>query len=81
MCEDCTSMIDASVESPPKNLEKLVETLHESPWMEFIEVEKSGHVKLPDGPFKQKLQRLNPDAWLRTKSDPMNKLKNALGGL
>ena len=81
MCEDCTAVIDTALKAPSKNLEKLVETLHESPWMEFIEVEKSGHVKLPDGRFKQKLQHLNPDAWLKTKADPMSKMKRVMGGL
>ena len=81
MCDDCTSVIDAAAKDPPKNLEKLTETLHESPWMEFIEVEKSGHVKVPDGLYKEKLQRVNPDAWLKTKEDPMTKLKRVTGGL
>ena len=49
--------------------------------MEFIEVEKSGHVKVPDGLFKEKLQRVNPDAWLKAKEDPMTKLKRVTGGL
>ena len=49
MCDECTSVISTAAKNPPKNHEKLVETLQESPWMEFIEVEKSGHVRLPDG--------------------------------
>lgn len=77
MCEDCTSVINAAVNKPPKNLEKLVVTLQESPWMEFIEVEKSGHVKLPDGVFKEKLQNANPDALLKTKKNPMSRLKRS----
>ena len=75
MCDDCTMVIDSAVNDPPKNHEKLVETLRESPWMEFIELEKSGIVKLPDGLFKEKLQSANPDAWLKTKKSPMVKLK------
>ncbi len=78
MCEECSQVIDSAVDNPPKNLEKLAETLRESPWMEFIEVEKSGHVKLPDGLFKEKLQDANPDAWLKTKENPMNKLKHEM---
>jgi len=78
MCEECTMVIDAAVENLPKNHEKLVETLHESPWIEFVELEKSGHVKLPDGLFKEKLQSANPDAWLKTKKSPMVKLKQLL---
>ena len=81
MCEDCTSVINVAVNKPPKNLEKLVETLQESPWMEFIEVEKSGHVKLPDGVFKEKLQNANPDAWFKKKENPMSKLKRSMGVL
>ena len=78
MCDECESVIDAAVKAPPKNQEKLVETLQESPWMEFIEVEKSGHVKLPDGLFKEKLQEANPDAIFKTKDSPMSKLTRAM---
>lgn len=79
MCEECTTVIDAAVDRPPKNLGKLVEALHDSPWMEFIEVEKSGHVKLPDGQFKRKLQDANPDARFKNKESPMTRLKRAMG--
>lgn len=78
MCEECTTVIDTAAKEPPKNLEKLVETLQESPWMEFFEIEKSGHVKLPDGLFKKKLQDANPDAWLKTKKSPMTILKRGM---
>ena len=78
MCEDCAMVIDSAVDNPPKNLEKLAETLQESPWMEFIEIEKSGHVKLPDGQFKEKLQAANPDALLKTKVSPMTNLKHRI---
>lgn len=78
MCEDCTMVIDTVIKETPNNLEKLVETLQESPWMEFIEVEKSGHVKLPDGLFKEKLQKLNPDAWFKKKDNPLTLLKRGL---
>ena len=78
MCDECSLVIEGAVVNPPKNHEKLVETLHESPWMEFIELEKSGHVILPDGPFKEKLQEVNPDAWFKTKKNPMVKLKQLL---
>ncbi len=78
MCKDCTVVIDSAVDNPPKNLEKLVETLQENPWMEFIELEKSGHVKLPDGLFKEKLQEANPDAWFKTKENPMTILKHGI---
>lgn len=83
MCKECTSVIDTATKQPPKNLEKLVESLRESPWMEFIEVEKSGHVKLPDGVFKEKLQDANPDAWFKSKDCPMSLLKKKMetGGL
>ncbi len=78
VCEECTLEIESAVKDPPKNLTKLVETLHESPWMEFIEVEKSGHIKLPDGMFKEKLQKLNPDAWFKKKENPKTILKRGL---
>ncbi len=78
MCDECTLVIDYVVDNPPKNLEKLAVTLQESPWMEFIEVEKSGYVKLPAGLFKEKLQTANPDAWLKTKESPMTRLKRGL---
>lgn len=78
VCEECTLYIESAVKDPPKSLEKLVETLHECPWMEFIEVEKSGHIKIPDGLFKEKLQKLNPDAWFKKKENPMTILKRGL---
>ena len=78
VCEECTLEIESTVKDPPKNLAKLVETLHESPWMEFIEVESSGHVKLPVGLFKEKLQNLNPGAWFKKKENPMTNLKRGL---
>ena len=78
MCEKCAMVIDIAVKEPPKNLEKLVETLQESPWMEFIELEKSGYVKLPDGLFKEKLQNANPGAWFKTKNSPMTVLKRSI---
>ncbi len=80
MCDDCSTVIAAAIKHPPKSLEKLVTSLSESPWMEFIAVEKSGHVILPEGLFKEKLQSTNPDALLKTKHNPMTKLKRALGG-
>ncbi len=79
MCEECSALVDVAVDQPPKNLETLVETLQESPWMEFIEVEKTGHVRVPDGLFKKKLQEENPDAWLKTKDCPLSRLKRAMG--
>ncbi len=78
MCEECTLVIDSAVDNPPKNLEKLAETLQESPWMEFIELEKSGHIKLPDGLFKEKLQDANPDALFKKKENPLSKLKHGI---
>lgn len=78
MCDECTSLIDATVKRLPKKLEKLVVTLQESPWMEFIEVEKSGHVRLPDGLFMEKLQDANPDACLKIKESPMTRLKRVM---
>jgi hypothetical protein len=79
MCTDCLGIIETAADAHPKNLKKLLETLKESPWMEFIEVEKTGHVKLPDGLFKEKLKDANPDAWLKVKRDPMSRLKRAMG--
>lgn len=71
MCEKCMSVIDTAARAPSKNTKKLVETLQESPWMEFIELEKSGHVIAPDGLFKEKLQSANPTARFKTKENPM----------
>ena len=78
ICSDCTDLIERAAKSPPQGLEKIVETLRESPWMIFLEVEKTGHVRLPDGLFKEKLQKMNPDGWFKTKDDPMCVLKSAL---
>jgi hypothetical protein len=46
--------------------------------MEFLEVEKSGHVKLPDGLFKEKLQKANPKAKFKSKQSPMHLLKGGV---
>jgi len=85
MCDECTSVIDSAINARPKNLDKLVQTLHESPWMEFIELEKSGYVILPDSLFKEKLQSANPTARFKTKENPMSVLNRELakvtGGL
>ena len=81
ICEECSAIIDAAANRPGKNVKNLVKILHESPWMEFFEVEKTGHVKLPNGLFKEKLQELNPEAWLKTKEHPMSKLKRTMEGL
>lgn len=75
MCGECSTLIDNVAAVPPKKLEKLIRALQESPWMEFIEVEKSGHVKLPEGAFKEKLQKVNPEAKFKSKQSPMDVLK------
>ena len=74
MCEDCSLIVDSASKNPPKGFEKLIENLQENPWMEFIELEKTGHVKIPDGLFKEKLQTANPDAWFKRKKSPFEKL-------
>jgi hypothetical protein len=78
MCTDCSSLIDTIAANPPKKLDKLIKTLQDSPWMEFIEVEKSGHVRLPDGTFKEKLQNANPEARFKSKQSPMDLLKGEI---
>jgi hypothetical protein len=78
MCELCEEVINTAVKNPPKNMEKFVVILQESPWMEFIEVEKIGIVKLPEDLFKERLQEANPDAWLKSKACPMTELKRRM---
>lgn len=78
ICEECTSAIDTAARAPLKNTRKLIETLQESPWMEFIELEKSGYVLLPDGLFKEKLQSANPTARFKAKASPMTVLKREI---
>jgi hypothetical protein len=78
MCVLCEEVINSAVKAPPKNTEKFVEILHESPWMAFIEVEKTGVVKLPEGRFKERLQEANPDARLKSKACPMIELKRRM---
>jgi hypothetical protein len=78
MCMPCEEVINSAFKTLPKNMEKLVETLQESPWMEFIEVEKNGVVKLPKGRFKERLREVNPDAWLKSKTCPMTELKRQM---
>ena len=78
MCEKCESEIKSAGKNPPEKLEKFIETLHEGPWMEFIEVEKSGQVRLPDGRFKERLETANPDGLFKKKDNPMIKLRSGL---
>lgn len=75
MCERCKLVIDSASENPPRRIETLIENLEENPWMEFIELEVSGHVKIPDGLFKEKLQAENPDASFKAKRSPMDELE------
>lgn len=71
ICEACSLRIDLMTDNPPNGLEKVVENLKDQPWMEFIELEKSGHIKMPAGVFRDKLQKANPAALLKTKKSPM----------
>ena len=75
MCVDCILIIDSAAENSPRKFETLIENLQENPWMAFIELEITGHVKLPDGLFKEKLQTANPDAWLKMKRSPIDELE------
>jgi hypothetical protein len=78
ICEECALEIETAFKDPPEDLQKLVETLHEGPWMEFIEVEKTGHVRLPEGQFKEKLESANPDGLFKKKKNPMVRLRGAM---
>jgi len=76
-CEKCDREIDVAVRNSERKSEryrKLIKNLQEAPWNEFIELEKTGIVKLPDGPFKQKLQEANPEARFKTKDCPLKEL-------
>ncbi len=78
MCIECENEITSAVKKSghsKTNFEKLAMSLQESPWNEFIELEKSGQVKIPAGQFKNKLQEINPDVILKTKRCPMNLLR------
>jgi hypothetical protein len=76
LCEDCTLVIDSAAKNPPRNLEKLTENLKENPWMEFIDLEKTGELKIPEGKFKEKLEAANPGMKLKTKKSPMDELES-----
>lgn len=78
MCDECTNVLDTASDISSKKTKKLVETLHDSPWMEFIELEKSGQIILPDGLFKEKLQSANPTARFKSKENPMAVLKREI---
>jgi hypothetical protein len=66
-CDECTQRIERMVRDRSSTIEilNLLETLQESPWMVYIGLEKSGCIKVPEGPFKEKLQRANPDACIK----------------
>ncbi len=83
MCDECTNLINNIDESLQEKHRKLLKTLKESPWMEFIEVEKDGNIRLPDGIFKDKLQRENPEAKFKSKKNPLAALNQNIltGGL
>ena len=81
MCNDCTVDIDSAVnhlQEKQDNLFKLAESLQVAPWTEFIELEKDGCIKIPEGVFKEKLQKANPDACTKSKENPFKVLKGKL---
>ncbi len=78
MCNECIMIIDNALEMNLSSLEKLATDLKEHPWTEFIELGKDGHVKIPQGMFRQRLQEENPDAQFKDKRCPMEELRRRL---
>ncbi|MFX0108064.1 MAG: hypothetical protein ACFE7R_07260 [Candidatus Hodarchaeota archaeon] len=78
MCKDCTQEIHSAAARASKELRELIQSLHQNPWTEFIELETRGQVKIPEGVFREKLQEANPDALLKTKPNPMTELNTRL---
>ena len=84
MCNQCSTTVESALseeyEKPPA-IEKLALRLQESPWNEFIKLEKEGAVRIPLGLFREKLQNANPEAVIRNRSCPMNELKQEISKL
>lgn len=83
-CEKCDNEIALAannIEGNSQRYRKLIETLQDAPWNEFIELEKTGIVKIPDGKFKQKLQEVNPEAKFKAKDCPMKELNRGVSSL
>jgi len=81
LCEKCDKQINAAAENSESKSEKekkLIKNLQDAPWNEFIELEKTGVVKLPEGLFKQKLQEANPEAIFKAKDCPMKELSRGV---
>ena len=77
ICNKCDMEIELAVtnsEGKSERYKKLIKNLQEAPWNEFIELEKSGIVRIPNGVFKKKLQESNPDAKFKAKDCPMKEL-------
>ncbi len=83
MCEICVGEVQTFLDSPSEKRRDHVEVatrLLESPWMEFFELEKTGVLRLPEGRFRDRLQELNPNAVLRSKDCPLQRLGLRRGG-
>ncbi|MGY5874989.1 MAG: hypothetical protein RTU30_04520 [Candidatus Thorarchaeota archaeon] len=78
ICDDCTTVIDSAIDMNHDSLEKVATNLKEHPWTEFIELGRDGHVKIPEGQFKEKLQNANPDAWIKPKQCPLDELRQKM---
>ena len=77
LCKKCTGAVEEFLNSPIEKKhghDKIAQRILDSPWMEFIELEKTGAVRIPEGVFRRRLQTQNPDAEFRSKECPMRKL-------
>ncbi|MFW9920654.1 MAG: hypothetical protein ACFFED_13705 [Candidatus Thorarchaeota archaeon] len=75
MCNRCEDEIEVAVDNPSRKISSLAMKLREHPWNEFIALEKDGSVRVPEGPFRNKLSEMNPEAIIKTHNCPMTKLR------
>jgi hypothetical protein len=80
-CDTCSHEIASQIRAPsekPSKFEQLTLNLKDNPWNEFIELTKNGVVKIPEGQFKSKLQKMNPSAQFGTRACPMDYFRQSI---
>lgn len=73
ICNDCILIIsDAKMKDDSKELARKLE---KHPWKEFLELERNGTLKLHEGEFKRKLQKLNPEGKFESIDNPLDSIQ------
>ena len=74
VCDACNNQIEKGLNHYSKKITELANKLNEFPWNEYIELEKEGLIRIPEGKFKDLLMTLNPELRSKSKKDPFNLL-------